>query len=1111
MAESAKSPKLTSKSSRVTIAEVPAHGGGSHDKFSKALGTAPADEPGGATVPPGNPDTIAVSPSSKRRLTSKASIIRDKEKDKDKDKEKDKDKDKDKEKKPSSTKTKRSDSLDQKPPPPEALDGSSSKHHKPRRSSSMASLKKHHIDRKDSGEVATKTVRLSESATISEAAAPTYPEDQDNQESKDGITKTPKSMSGSSLDANANDAAPSTPSRATDTVTRRKSSKKLTPKTKPLKLPAPSNRTVGGEILQFSLVSSGYWAEAFSGSLVPPQIDDLFAIADARRDALLFPLQNFNNHYEYHTIFASVPHVNFLGIDNNIGPILISITQEAFMNDSISPRSPTGTPGATANSSGDKKGSNTPMNRQLSATSLKGPATGDSLGANPRAPSMFSPLSPRTESQRVLRLPSGWGSSGSSEKTMEKQHSATSLSTLLTPDSLGYHRALIRTKLGDYVVRIPAIHTKRKYPKGHTLLNALMSTMPAVPFEWDKVEFKETNLAKEKIEAMELKLVPKHYKFGVIFAKSHQATDDEFLNNPDGSEAFDKFMSTLGKKVELKGWKDFTGGLDVSHGQTGRYSYYTRFRDYEIMFHVSTLLPHVPGDEQQLEKKRHIGNDVCVIVFQDGDTPISPSTIQSYFNHSFIIVHPLRPEEQKNNPLNAPLPKPIDDPVMVMPVTASSFAPTSLLHGMPPERETGHTRYVSESVGNFSPLSSPHDLDEIHGAHSPSSPTLLHRLGTDHSGNVSPSRRSPGFHRAMRSSGGQGGSPPGRAASMRESSPLAKYNTVSSRHLTPIQDSEDWGSGFNNGGVSPGRRERLASVTIGDARSAESRSGSSDDHPLFMDPVSMAAMPSPNTATASSSHYDPALVPTPRTDDMEGDAGSHTNSAATLPLISTPTDDASAEHGSLISPGSQPHSRSNSRLTDDGDDSTSSHKRVESDSSGSSGVTHVTTSATTAPIATPKTANATDDEDSNAASSTTPPLTSSMDEDEVKRSRLQRRMSMGTSGSAKLLVKSNKSTKLSHDMIPKITRAKLNVAAKERQTNPPVQFRVEVVNKDGVSASEPKLPAVPIFMAGPYFREWMLTKLVNSERASYFSKHFAKPIERTREALFAELLASSKN
>ena len=54
---------------------------------------------------------------------------------------------------------------------------------------------------------------------------------------------------------------------------------------------------------------------------------------------------------------------------------------------------------------------------------------------------------------------------------------------------------------------------------------------------------------------------------------------------------------------------------------TGTHSVYTTMDDFEIMFHVSTLLPHNPRDPQQVERKRHIGNDICVIVYLDAPGP----------------------------------------------------------------------------------------------------------------------------------------------------------------------------------------------------------------------------------------------------------------------------------------------------------------------------------------------------------------------------------------------------------------------------------------------------------------------------------------------------------
>ena len=44
----------------------------------------------------------------------------------------------------------------------------------------------------------------------------------------------------------------------------------------------------------------------------------------------------------------------------------------------------------------------------------------------------------------------------------------------------------------------------------------------------------------------------------------------------------------------------FRGGLDIGSDQTGEESVYTSYKDREIMFHVSTLLPYDPSDSQQV-------------------------------------------------------------------------------------------------------------------------------------------------------------------------------------------------------------------------------------------------------------------------------------------------------------------------------------------------------------------------------------------------------------------------------------------------------------------------------------------------------------------------------
>uniref|UniRef100_A0A8C2T770 RAP1 GTPase activating protein n=1 Tax=Coturnix japonica TaxID=93934 RepID=A0A8C2T770_COTJA len=144
--------------------------------------------------------------------------------------------------------------------------------------------------------------------------------------------------------------------------------------------------------------------------------------------------------------------------------------------------------------------------------------------------------------------------------------------------------------------------------------------------------------ASRLILAFDEHVLSNHFKFGVIYQKFRQTSEEELFGTTEESPAFTEFLDILGQRVQLRDFKGFRGGLDVTHGQTGSESVYCHFRDREIMFHVSTKLPYTEGDMQQLQRKRHIGNDIVAVVFQDENTPFVPDMIASNFLHAFVVV-----------------------------------------------------------------------------------------------------------------------------------------------------------------------------------------------------------------------------------------------------------------------------------------------------------------------------------------------------------------------------------------------------------------------------------------------------------------------------------------
>ncbi|XP_066539970.1 rap1 GTPase-activating protein 1 [Hoplias malabaricus] len=150
--------------------------------------------------------------------------------------------------------------------------------------------------------------------------------------------------------------------------------------------------------------------------------------------------------------------------------------------------------------------------------------------------------------------------------------------------------------------------------------------------------------APDLITAFDEHRVSQNFKFGVLYQKEGQLTEEDILSNNEESEEFKDFLSILGQTVKLHGFTGFRGGLDVSHGQTGSEAVFTSFHGREIMFHVATKLPFTDGDAQQLQRKRHIGNDIVAVVYQEGHTPFICDVISSHFLHCFIAVRRVKRE-----------------------------------------------------------------------------------------------------------------------------------------------------------------------------------------------------------------------------------------------------------------------------------------------------------------------------------------------------------------------------------------------------------------------------------------------------------------------------------
>ncbi|ELP88998.1 rap GTPase-activating protein, putative [Entamoeba invadens IP1] len=191
-------------------------------------------------------------------------------------------------------------------------------------------------------------------------------------------------------------------------------------------------------------------------------------------------------------------------------------------------------------------------------------------------------------------------------------------------------------------------------------LHRFVLSMELSPVKWystktqtteKPIRIKTNQTLLDQMVRLESQMIVKTYKIGVLYSTPGQQNEDEMYANTQCSDAFWKFMDLIAVKKEQKNWGRFCGGLDNTSGTTGEYFYFTVMDNYlyEIVYHVAPLLPD-NKTTQKLERKRHVGNDVVVVVFKemsDSTDTFNPNSISSHLNHIFIVVTP-----EKNDATN---------------------------------------------------------------------------------------------------------------------------------------------------------------------------------------------------------------------------------------------------------------------------------------------------------------------------------------------------------------------------------------------------------------------------------------------------------------------------
>lgn len=131
------------------------------------------------------------------------------------------------------------------------------------------------------------------------------------------------------------------------------------------------------------------------------------------------------------------------------------------------------------------------------------------------------------------------------------------------------------------------------------------------------------------------------HKIGVVYVKEGQDSQEELFKNDMESDDFSQFLRDLGWMVELPTHAGFMGGLDRKL-TTGKLAPYWADYKSEVIFHVPTMMPTKKGEDQQIHKKRHVGNDQINIIWTDHSREYRKSTISSHVNYVQIVIYPLK-------------------------------------------------------------------------------------------------------------------------------------------------------------------------------------------------------------------------------------------------------------------------------------------------------------------------------------------------------------------------------------------------------------------------------------------------------------------------------------
>ncbi|XP_063696439.1 tuberin [Culicoides brevitarsis] len=133
------------------------------------------------------------------------------------------------------------------------------------------------------------------------------------------------------------------------------------------------------------------------------------------------------------------------------------------------------------------------------------------------------------------------------------------------------------------------------------------------------------------------------HNIGVLYVGPGQCNNEiEIFKNRYGSFRYTQFLCNLGTLVSIREAKENNLFMNLDPDTDGSFTYIWQDDIVHVTFHVATLMPNKEHDPNHIvDKKKHIGNDFVIIVYNESGEEFNLKTIQTQFGYACVIVEPL--------------------------------------------------------------------------------------------------------------------------------------------------------------------------------------------------------------------------------------------------------------------------------------------------------------------------------------------------------------------------------------------------------------------------------------------------------------------------------------